>query len=260
MTIDRAETAGLGASIAAHLLLVALLWATFMAVPPIPPKRQAVEVSIVAETALESGAPEISHEAPAPKLSEVEAPVEPEPPAAEPVVEPKPAPRPEPKPAVSKPAPKPKPAPKTAAKQAPPAKTPAQKKPARSGGRLTGILSGVSDDGGRARAAPAATVSATQKNALAAEIMRQIKPHWSGPNGPDVDALKTSLRVSFARDGSVTSIEFVGTTGVNGSNRSIAPIHKERAIKAVRLASPFRLPANLYEGWKSITVNFDWRL
>jgi TonB-like protein len=200
----------------------------------------------VTETALESGAPQISQEAPAPKLAEREAPIEPQPPA--PATEPKPTPVPQPK-AVVKPAVTPT-----------PAKPPAKVKP--SGGRLVGLLKGLSDDDtpSRATAPPAAAITPAMQASLAAAIMRQIKPHWEGPSGPDVDALKTVLRISLAPDGSVTSIEFVGTTGINDSNRSIAPIHKERAMKAVRLASPFQLPAALYPAWKVVNVNFDWRL
>jgi hypothetical protein len=248
MSVDRAEQAGLGASFAGHLLLVALLWAGYLAVKPMPiPQRKAIEVSLVTETALESGAPQISHEPPAPKLAEDErAPVEPAPSA--PAPEPKPTPAPMTK-TMAKPAPAPA-----------PVKPPAQVKP--SGGRLAGILKGLSDNDSpsRSTAAPATTITPAIQSSLAAAIIRQIKPHWEGPNGPDVDALKTVLKISLARDGSVTNIQFAGTTGINDSNRSIAPIHKERAIKAVRLASPFQLPANLYDGWKEVTVNFDWRL
>lgn len=247
--MDRAERAGLGASAAGHVLLFAILWVGYLTIKPTPvPERKAIEVSLVTETALESGAPQISQEAPAAKLAEEEAPIEPVQPTPTPKVEPKPTPTPQPK-AVEKPAPTPT-----------QAKPPARVKP--SGGRLAGLLKGLSDDAtpSRSTAAPATTITPAIQSALIAAIVRQIKPHWEGPNGPDVDALKTVLKISMARDGTVTNIQFAGTSGVNDSNRSIAPIHKERAIKAVRLASPFQLPPNLYDGWKEVTVNFDWRL
>jgi outer membrane biosynthesis protein TonB len=247
VSMDRAERTGISASVGGHLLLFAVLWAAYLTVKPMPiPQRKAIEVSLVTETALESGAPQISQEAPAPKLAEDEkTPAEVTPPA--PAPEPKPAPAPVPK-SVAKPAPAP---------------TPAKPVPAKpSGGRLAGILKGLSDvdTPSRSTAAPATTITPAIQSSLAAAIIRQIKPHWEGPSGPDVDVLKTVLKINLARDGSVTNIQFVGTTGINDSNRSIAPIHKERAIKAVRLASPFQLPANLYDGWKEVTVNFDWRL
>ncbi len=277
MSMDRAEQAGIGVSVAGHAILVGLFALGLFAARPIEiPKRDAVEVSLVAEPALESGAPQLSQEAPAPKLAEVEAPIEPEPPAPtpEPVAKPTPKPVEPSKPVVTKKPAVPKPvtakatpakpapakaAPKAAAKA--PSKAAETPAPARSGGRLTGLLKGLTaDEGGRATAAPAVRITPAIQSSLGSEIMRQIKPHWSGPSGPDVDALKTVLKVSLARDGSVTDIQVVGTSGINDSNRSIAPIHKERAIKAVRLASPFRLPAQYYDGWKSVNVNFDWRL
>lgn len=275
MSMDRAEQAGIGVSVAGHAILVGLFALGLFAARPIEiPKRDAVEVSLVAEPALESGAPQLSQEAPAPKLAEVEAPIEPEPPTPEPVVKPTPKPvepakpvvtkKPAvPKPVTAKPTPaKPAPAkaaPRSAAKASP--KAADTQAPARSGGRLTGLLKGLTaDDGGRATAAPAVRITAAIQSSLGSEIRRQIKPHWAGPTGPDVDALRTAVKISFARDGSVTNIQVVGTTGITDSNRNIVPIHKERAIKAVKLASPFRLPAQYYDAWKSVTVNFDWNL
>jgi hypothetical protein len=37
-------------------------------------------------------------------------------------------------------------------------------------------------------------------------------------------------------------------------------LHQEQALKAVRLAAPFRLPPDLYDGWKSLNINVDKRL
>jgi len=142
-------------------------------------------------------------------------------------------------------------------KQTPPKAT--QHPPA---GRLNGLLEGLSDSDSdsRSTAPPAATVTPGVQSSLAAEVRRQLKPHWQPPSGADVEQLKTVLRINLARDGSVTSINFVTTTGINASNRTQADLHRERAIKAVRLASPFNLPPQYYDGWKSMTVNFDLRL
>jgi hypothetical protein len=50
--------------------------------------------------------------------------------------------------------------------------------------------------------------------------------------------------------------------GVTASNRPQAQIHAERAIQAVKLASPFRnLPPEFYEQWKWLRpLRFDARL
>jgi hypothetical protein len=48
---------------------------------------------------------------------------------------------------------------------------------------------------------------------------------------------------------------------VTESNRGQVSLHNEQAIKAVRLASPFQLPAEMYETWKTLEpVGFDRRL
>ena len=100
------------------------------------------------------------------------------------------------------------------------------------------------------------------QSSIAAEVRRQLKPKWQQvvPSGADVELLRTELRVSLARDGSVTHVELVGTTGVNASNRPQLALHQERAKKAVMLASPFRLPAEFYDAWKQMSVTVDKRL
>lgn len=109
--------------------------------------------------------------------------------------------------------------------------------------------------------APAASVGPAQQSALAAEIRRQIKPYWKAPTGADAELLRTTVRVTLARDGSlVGDPEIVNTAGTTESNRTQVRLHQEQAIKAVRLAAPFRLPPDLYEGWKSFTVNVDRKL
>jgi hypothetical protein len=247
MTADRAEQAGFGASVAGHALLFAILYVGYTAVRPIqPPERKAIEVSLVAETALESGAPELSNEAPAPKLAEQEALLEPTP--SVPVPEPKPAPVPQTKP-LAKPALNPAPA------------KPAPAKP--SGGRLAGILKGLTDDDspGRSTAAPAATITPAVQSSLAAAVRRQLKPHWKAPTGADAELLRTELAIRLARDGSVMDIEVLRQTGITPSNRAQAQLHKDQAIRAVRLASPFQLPAQYYDAWKLLSpIGFDKRL
>jgi len=249
VTIDRVERTGFGIAITGHVLLFAALSFGYLAMKtPLPVKRQPIEVSIVDEVGLQSGAPELSNAPPAPKLGEIEGPVEPAPPA------------PVPTPAEARPAPGPKQA-------APPLPTPAKQLPQRparpSTGRLNGLLAGLSDSDSNSRstAPPAATVTPGVQSSLAAEVRRQLKPHWKAPTGADAELLRTELRISLARDGSVTNIEFLRQTGVTPSNRTQAPLHKEAAIKAVRLASPFQLPAEYYDAWKVLSpIGFDKRL
>lgn len=249
MTLDRAEKAGFGASAAGHLLLFGILWAGYVAIKPMqPPPRPAIEVDLVSETALESGAPEISRELPAPRLSEVEAPIELERPAPTPVEIPKPVPRTEAKPA-------PKPITRAEPK--------AQPRPTRSGGRLAGILDGVSDreTPSRSTKPPGATITPAVQSSLAAAVRRQLKPHWKAPTGADAELLRTELSITLARDGSVIDVDVLRQTGVTPSNRAQAPLHRQQAIRAVQLAAPFQLPADYYEAWKLLSpIGFDKRL
>jgi outer membrane biosynthesis protein TonB len=260
--IDRAEQTGLGVALGGHLLLFGLLWAGFVSssLPPLI-ERQPVEVQLVDEVGLESGAPQISQETPAPKLGEVDEPIETSaPPIPEPVA------RPEPQP---KAAPAPQPAPKAKQKAAPqpkaspPAKAARPKAAARPSGRLDGLLKGVSDAPSRSQStAPrAANVTAAVQSSLAAEIRRQLKPHWRAPSGADSELLVTILEVRLAKDGSIIGApQVVDQIGENASNRTQAGLHRENAIKAVRLAAPFNLPADYYDAWRVIRPRFDRRL
>lgn len=264
MTIDRAERTGFGVAAAGHVLLFGVLSAGwFASPPPLQLKRQPVEVELVDETGLESGAPEISTEAPAAKRAEVEGPIEAAPPM--PLPEPQPVPVPAPPKAAPAPAPAPKPAKQPSPKAAPaPPKAAAKPAPkaAAARGRLEGLLEGISDRPSQSRSTTptAATITPAAQAALAAAVRRQIKPHWSGPTGAGVEELRTILEIELARDGSVSDVRWVDTTGVNATNRPQAQLHRERAIKAVRLASPFQLPPQFYDGWKSMKVTFDWKL
>ncbi|AXB77547.1 hypothetical protein TQ38_014395 [Novosphingobium sp. P6W] len=69
------------------------------------------------------------------------------------------------------------------------------------------------------------------------------------------------MRFRLARDGSLSGEpEVVSTTGQNAANQAQVTRHQEQAIRAVKLAAPFNLPDDLYEGWKVVTTNFDRRL
>jgi len=297
--MDRAEATGLGVAAAGHLALLAALSLGFAATRLPPPRSEPIEVSFVDEVAPQSTAP--SAEAPAPRLAEVEGPPEaaPEaaPPLTQPVAEPAPVPPAPPQPAPPPPAPSPRPAPRqpaaapaptatkpaprpapqkpsppkatapAPARQAPPkaAAAPAPAKPAaaRPTGRLSGLLAGLADRDtpSRATAPAAAEASPAVRASLGAEVRRQLKPHWKAPTGADAELLRTELSISLARDGSVTRVEVLRTTGQTASNKPQVKLHQEQAVRAVRLASPFRLPAEYYDSWKLLSpIGFDRRL
>ncbi len=277
--MDRAEAAGLGVAALGHAALLVALSLGFAATRLPAPKSDPIEVSLVDEVGLESTAPAPSAAEPAPLLAPEEGPPEaamPAPPQVQPVPQPQPAlrapaptpvpaPRPVPKAALPKPAPSPpKPAARTAQPKAAPGKAVPASKPsaARPTGRLSGLLAGVSDreTNSLSEAPRAAAAGPAVQASLGAEVRRQLKPHWKAPTGADSEQLRTEVVISLAPDGRVTDIRIAGTTGQTASNRPQVPLHREQAERAVRLASPFRLPAQYYEAWKSLRVTFDKRL
>ncbi len=282
--MQRADATGLGVAAAGHILLFGVLSLGLITAPkPVPPLTQPVDIQIVDEVGLTDTAPNPSPVEPASSAApEVgaprEAPVaEPAPPPT-PKVAPAPAPPkpvpPKPTPKVATPAPTPstapKPAPKAASKPAP---TPPRPKLAldlpRPGGatprgsRLgADFLKGVSDRPSESTAqTPRAAAGPAVEASLAREVLRQLKPHWKAPTGADAEQLRTTLSISLTRDGQVAAVRVIETTGITASNRAQVKLHQEAAVKAVRLAAPFVLPAELYDAWKVLEpVGFDKRL
>jgi outer membrane biosynthesis protein TonB len=260
-----------------------------------------MDVSLVDAVSLKSAAPQISTAPPPPSEAPEQGPTEDAAPAPAPEPAPAPKPEPVPAPPPPRPAPakrevakaRPKPpAPQKAAEKPKPDKAkpaPAKSKPAaqpakakpradspakasgagkadRPRGSLLGkdFLKGIESEAPapRTSATPAATLGPAQKSALDAEIRRQLKPHWKAPTGADADSLRTELRVQLSKDGAVIGTpQVIRQTGITPSNKAQAALHAEQAIKAVRLASPFKLPPQFYEQWKILEpLGFDRRL
>lgn len=102
---------------------------------------------------------------------------------------------------------------------------------------------------------PAAAVGQAERVSLAQAVLRQVKPVWQGrvPEGVNADRIVTVLSIELNRDGSLArKPAVVSQSGIDDSNRTQAARHAEEAIRAVQLAAPFRLPPELYEGWKKL--------
>jgi outer membrane biosynthesis protein TonB len=195
----------------------------------------------------------------------------PPPPRAQPAPQPKPVPAPQPRVAaapppkpVAKPAP-PKPA--AAAAAAAPADQRLRRRPdAPAGASRIGndFLSGIagSSKPGTATNPPAAAFGPEVAASLVSGIARQIKPHWTAPQGVDADKLVTVLAWSLNADGSLAGRpQVVQQLGITDTNRAQAQRHAEQAIRAVQLAAPFNLPAPYYAKWKRIaSFRFDRKL
>jgi outer membrane biosynthesis protein TonB len=291
------EGAGLTIAAVAHIALLV----AFSLAPPgkkIQPAPQPIEITFSDEISDQSTSPDPAAQA-APDVAPDQGEAQPEPePEAEPVRQPQPAPlqpaRPQPDPpkpqAVSprttavKPVVKPQPAPARAVPAKPvanpsPAKPPVAKpvsKPANpapvrrpetpSGASRIGsdFLKGIpaASTPGTAKTPPAALAGPDVRSSLASSMARQIKAHWAGPQGVDVDKLVTVLAWELNPDGSLAARpRLVSQTGITPANEAQAKRHIELAIRAVQLAAPFDLPAEYYGNWKRVAAfRFDKRL
>ncbi|PJG48027.1 cell envelope biogenesis protein TolA [Sphingobium sp. LB126] len=254
--------------------------------PSVAPDQGPTEDAAPAPEPEPAPRPEPTPAPPAPKAAPPKPVAKPAPPKAAPAPPKKdvPAAKPKPQPAAEKPAPaKPKAAPEkprpdaaapakasqkpaTRPQPAAPARASGQGKAEKPKGSLLGrdFLKGINteDDAPRKPAPPpAAAMGPAQKAALDAEIRRQLKPYWKSPSGADIEQLRTFVDVQLSRDGSLAGQpQVVNTTGITASNRTQVTLHQELAVKAIRLAAPFKLPPDLYDGWKSLRISFDKRL
>jgi periplasmic protein TonB len=249
--LSREERIGLGIAAAAHVALVgALVWQV-RDQPTALPIPERMSVSLADEVSLESTAPDPSAE---PQAS------------IAPVLSPEPEPVVEPVPEVVREQSRPAPRPTARATQRPtPTPTPRATPTRQAGGTRLGddFLRGVGgSERSDARGTPAATFGAAEQASLQQAINRQLKPHWSAPQGVDAEKLITVLAWELNPDGSLKGApRIVSQSGVTDSNRPQQQLHAERAIRAVQLAAPFDLPEQFYDKWKRITSwRFDRRL
>lgn len=260
-SLRKEERIGLGVAFGLHVLLV-------LAFLLQPEQREAIEptqrmtVNLTSEVGMEATAPDPvpeSRAAIAPMLSDTPVPA-----PAEAVAQPQPQPVPQPKlerPVVSK-----QPAPAdTRPRRRPDAPNATPPKPAAKGGgnRLgDNFLAGMGDSSKTSETrAPASSIGASAKASLLQAIVREVKPHWQPPSGPDVDQLVSKIRFRLNPDGSLAGRpQLVGQRGENATNQAQAGRHGEQAIRAVQLAAPFDLPDEYYAAWKTVTLDFDWKL
>lgn len=243
--MDRAEKVGLGAATAGHVVLFGLLSVGFLATPnPLKIERNPVEVTFADDVGLEATTPRPSDQAPATSVAPEIGTPEPAPAQPEPDTAPVPAPTPKPdKPPVRERATLPSPA---SAK-----KTPERPKGARLG---SDFLKGITETASVSRAQTAnAAIGPREQASLAAELKRQLKPHWRPPSGADIDSLRVTVVANLDQDGAIVGQpRVIGPTGVTASNRAQADLFAERAVAAVKLAAPYKFPKEFYAAWKTI--------
>lgn len=253
------------------LLVVALLWKPVGDAIVQPPER--VTVSLTDESGLISTAPIPVPDAAPPAAGEALdiAPAETN--FAEPIPQPRsePAPRPRSEPVVrpatrAERAPARQPAPRLAQREAQRPSAPRQgpATAAEPKGQIGSDFLGSrgTNEASQTSGSPAAEIGPRVRSSLAASISRQLKPHWSAPQGADAEQLVTILAFDLNQDGSLSgSPRVVRQTGITDANRAQAGRHAEQAIRAVRLAAPFNLPEEYYDAWKRVSdFRFDRRL
>lgn len=256
------ERIGLGVALALHLALVIAFVVQPKTRSDIAP-AQRMTVNLASEVGLEAASPDPvaeSRAAIAPVLADTPAP------APQPVAQPEP--RPAPQPRVDRPVAvtRPNPVPATARQpRRPEAPAAAPARPAqRAGGSRVGdnFLAGMGDSTRTNETrAPAGALGASARASLLQGIVREVKPHWQPPSGPDVDQLVSRIRFRLNPDGSLAGRPtLVSQRGETETNRAQAGRHGEQAIRAVQLAAPFDLPEQHYAAWKTVTLDFDWKL
>ncbi len=251
------------AAIVLHVLIVVALamQMMFAPAPTMPPDR--VTVSLATEVSLESTAPDPvdeSRAAIAPTLSDEPAPP-PEPGAAQPAEAAAPTP---PRPAARS-EPRTQSPPDTRDRRRPEDSRSAPRTAERAGGSRIGdnFLAGQGEATNTDETrVPASQIGRSARASLQQAINRQIRPYWDAPSGLDSEQLVTVLAFRLNEDGSLAGRpRVVSQSGITDSNRPQAPLHAERAIRAVQRAAPFDLPDEYYEAWKNISQwRFDRRL
>ncbi len=261
-TLRREESLGLALALMAHAGLIG--WLVWQRAPAPLPLPERMTVTISDEVGLTDAAPAQAAPAPqtGPELGEA-LPTPPQPVAEAEPVAPRPFSAPVPAPAAKSVAPRPQPVaakPQSRAAASPP--RPVQ--PGRPGASAfdSAFNAGIpqAKPGGTAQT-QSAPITGAVRSSLAGAVARQLKPRWHGPSGLDVDKLATTVEWDLAADGSLSGApRIVSQTGITDANRAQADRHKEQALKAVRTAAPFTLPAQYYAAWRRLRFTFDWKI
>lgn len=94
---------------------------------------------------------------------------------------------------------------------------------------------------------------------IAAAIKAQVTPCWTLPVGGAASGKVTALlHIAINRDGSIAGRPgLVSQTGVTGANAAYARAFAEAASRAVLRCAPLKLPADQYDQWAAVEINFD---
>lgn len=245
---------------------------------PPPPAPEPEPVAAPEPVVVPEPEPEVAALPPEPEPEpEPEPVVEPEPePEPEPVVEPKPEPKPEPTPPAPKTAKavvkkKPKPPEqfevasllKTLADikktKAAPEKEEAKKEPEKKDFAAS-IRSALKSNSAPAPYDPERKISMTELDAMRRQVIEQVTPCWNiNPGAQNAENLAVVIKMAMNPDGTVQSAVIA-----DQARYYREPFFQSAADAAKRAVlnprcNPIKLPADKYQVWRNITINFDPR-
>lgn len=112
---------------------------------------------------------------------------------------------------------------------------------------------------GRAVPKGAAGLTVRQRANLVAMIRSQITPCWNPPVAEENSGHVTVvMRIRLDRSGSVAGTPSVSRlTGRTAANTAYANALSGSVRRAVLKCSPLKLPAELYDAWSNVELNFD---
>ena len=260
MPLSQDEVAALGVAVLAHVgLVAALVYLKPADVPPPPAER--MEVTISDDSALVSTSPYPQAD-PASDSGPVVGDMGP-PPMPEPIEVAKAELQPRPAVAPPRPAPVPRPLVQPQARMVQPQAKPVQRgqtqpRPGTNPGNSRfadafgdGIPGGNPAGKGKN---PPAQATGQLRSSWSSLIGSKVKAPWDSckVTGLDIEMLYVDISFTLATDGSIQAIADPVVGGVSPANRSQVAPFKACAVRAIKLAAPFRgLPPEYYDDWKS---------
>ncbi|MGL5838654.1 MAG: hypothetical protein ACRCY3_09165 [Sphingorhabdus sp.] len=273
MAMDRTEKIGLGTALGGHaLLLGAFALGAFFTSDRIM-KPQPISVTLEAESADISTAPDPVQEEPAPAAPASEP--EPTPVVKFEPVAPKPAPKTveQPKPA-SQPKPAPKPLPKQASATPPKPKQatrPAQPRPSQPRPFSKDFEAAIAGAGSNPKptrgtapttGTPAAKPAAQVRSATSATIASEVRPLIPGcaPVTSDNSSLRVFVALNINASARLVDASVYDVQGITSDNQAQVAQMKRCVLDSLRAASPYNLDPADYDVWKNhkvqLKVNF----
>ena len=91
-------------------------------------------------------------------------------------------------------------------------------------------------------------------------LKSQIFSCWSIPLGlPNNENLLVRIKVKIKPDGTILNTEILNHERLNMPGQGFYKVLAESALRAIKLCQPLTLPADGYERWKELILNFDAR-